>query len=80
MLVDNDHLISELMWLVNDIREKKNEKEQQEVLDSIKHIIPLIEKHIYSSESIFKTIWDKSNEAMRIIDSEGKVIMCNEAY
>lgn len=80
MLVDNNHLISELMWLINDIKEKKNEKEQQEVLDSIKHIIPLIEKHIYSSESIFKTIWDKSNEAMRIIDSEGKVIMCNESY
>jgi PAS domain S-box-containing protein len=29
---------------------------------------------------IFKEVWEKSSDGMRITDSKGKVIMCNQAY
>jgi PAS domain S-box-containing protein len=39
-----------------------------------------IENQTCLSESVFRTLWEKSNEAMRITDCEGVVITCNEAY
>jgi PAS domain S-box len=33
-----------------------------------------------SSENIFRTVWEKSSDGLLIIDSEGKIVMCNNAY
>jgi PAS domain S-box-containing protein len=33
-----------------------------------------------SSENIFRTVWEKSSDGLLIIDSEGKIVMCNYAY
>jgi PAS domain S-box-containing protein len=35
---------------------------------------------IKSSETHFKTVWEKSTDGLMIIDSEGTIVMCNNAY
>ena len=39
-----------------------------------------IYKNLSSSENIFKIAWEKSSDGLLIIDSEGKIVMCNNAY
>lgn len=38
------------------------------------------EKKLIDSESTFRIIWEKSTDGMRIANSEGIIIMCNNAY
>ena len=33
-----------------------------------------------SSENHFRTVWEKSSDGLLITDSEGKIVMCNNAY
>ncbi len=39
-----------------------------------------IEESIKNSEHIFRTIWEKSSEAMRLTDENGIVCLCNNSY
>jgi PAS domain S-box-containing protein len=39
-----------------------------------------VEESLRSSELFFREVWEKSSDGMRIIDSEGKVHLCNSAY
>jgi len=39
-----------------------------------------ITKNLNSSENIFRTVWEKSSDGLLITDSEGKIVMCNNAY
>ncbi len=32
------------------------------------------------SEKIFRTIWDKSKDGIMLVDEEGKIFMCNQAF
>ena len=72
--------VSVLKTLIKDLRTKASGEEMQEAIDSLQRMIPSLENYFSSSDSIFKIIWDKSNEAMRITDRDGIIIMCNEAY
>jgi PAS domain S-box-containing protein len=40
----------------------------------------IAEEKLRSSENTFKTIWENSNEGMRLTDENGIVYKCNEAY
>jgi PAS domain S-box-containing protein len=37
-------------------------------------------KNLRTSENIFRTVWEKSSDGLLILDSEGKIVMCNNAY
>lgn len=39
-----------------------------------------VEESLKSSEQLFKEVWEKSTDGMRIINSEGIVLLCNSAY
>src|ERR1039457_2796198 len=43
-------------------------------------ILKKINKSNSSPENNFKTVWEKSSDGLLIIDSEGKIVMCNNAY
>jgi PAS domain S-box-containing protein len=38
------------------------------------------EEKITSSDNIFKVIWEKSSDGMRLTDDNGIIVMCNDAY
>lgn len=38
------------------------------------------QKKIASSENIFKAIWEKSNDGMRLTDEDGNIILCNDSF
>lgn len=38
------------------------------------------DEKISSTESIFKVIWEKSSDGMRLTDENGMILMCNDAY
>ncbi len=40
----------------------------------------LYEQKLQASESTFRTIWEKSHDGMRLLDKNGVVLMCNQAY
>jgi len=80
MIIHNNHFVADLIRLVNNLKEKGDDNDIKKFISSFNELIPLLEDEVHSSESIFKTIWDKSNEAMRITDAEGRIIMCNDAY
>jgi PAS domain S-box-containing protein len=35
---------------------------------------------VIQQESIFREVWERSNDGMRITDSSGKIILCNKAF
>ena len=38
------------------------------------------EEKLTSSDNIFKVIWEKSSDGMRLTDDNGTIVMCNDAY
>ncbi len=40
----------------------------------------LDEQRLISSENTFRNIWEKSSDGLLLTDSEGKIVICNEAY
>jgi len=39
-----------------------------------------LNQNLKSSDNIFRTVWEKSSDGLLIIDSEGKIVICNNAY
>ena len=39
-----------------------------------------LNSNLKSSDNIFRTVWEKSTDGLMIIDSEGIIVMCNNAY
>jgi PAS domain S-box-containing protein len=39
-----------------------------------------INNNVKSSENIFKIVWEKSSDGLLILDSEGIIVLCNNAY
>ena len=39
-----------------------------------------LNQNLKSSDNIFRTVWEKSSDGLLIIDSEGKIVLCNNAY
>ena len=38
------------------------------------------EEKLTSSDNVFKVIWEKSSDGMRLTDEHGTILMCNDAY
>ncbi len=38
------------------------------------------QKKLLSSENIFKAIWEKSKDGMRLTDQDGIIVLCNSAF
>lgn len=44
------------------------------------NISSIKDKSVLQQESIFKEVWERSNDGMRLTDSTGKIVLCNKAF
>jgi PAS domain S-box-containing protein len=80
MVSRNNNFSAELSALLSDLKEHYEGKGNDDLIERLQHILLNLKDQVHSSESVFKMIWEKSNEAMRITDCNGVVLLCNEAY
>jgi PAS domain S-box-containing protein len=80
MVIGKNQFIDELSNLVDSLSNQGKNQETEFLHKKLYNILTSLRDDVYSSESVFRTIWEKSNEAMRITDCSGVVVICNEAY